>query len=68
MKQTGHLSKHEVLNKEYVYELLIKKFGEVDFKQAALDVRPFINEQESLNLWSSEFFIAITKEKLKIVD
>jgi len=49
-----------------LHELLIAKFGEVDFKQAASDVRPFIREPEMLTIWSSDFFKSITKDKLKI--
>ncbi|MFW5769880.1 MAG: nucleotidyl transferase AbiEii/AbiGii toxin family protein [Spirochaetota bacterium] len=66
MKQTGHLRVHEVLKKDNLYELLFSKFSSVNFKQAVSDVRPFVREQDSLNVWSSEFFTAITKEKLMI--
>jgi len=66
MKQTGHLSGKEVLTKDYLHELLLSKFEEVDFKQAASDVLPFIREPEMLNVWSSDFFKSITEDKLTV--
>ena len=42
--------------------LLINKFKEIDYMEAKEDVIPFIKNTESLNIWSSEFFISITKE------
>ena len=42
--------------------LLINKFKEIDYIEAKEDVIPFIKNTESLNIWSSEFFISITKE------
>lgn len=44
--------------------LLIKKFKEIDYTEAKEDIIPFIKNVDVLNLWSSEFFIAIT-ENLK---
>jgi hypothetical protein len=38
----------------------------VDFEQEKKDVRPFIKNLESLTLWSKEFFIAITEDRLII--
>lgn len=45
-------------------DMLIKKFNEIDYKEAKEDVIPFIKNIESLDLWSKDFFISITK-KLK---
>ena len=42
-------------------ELLIKKFNEIDYKEAKEDIMPFIKDVNSLNLWSKEFFINITE-------
>ncbi len=51
-------------NIEVLKDLLIKKFLEIDYENAKKDVLPFIKDVESLNLWSEEFFVSITK-KLK---
>ena len=42
-------------------ELLIKKFNEIDYKEAKEDIMPFIKDVNSLNLWNKEFFINITE-------
>ena len=44
--------------------LLVKKFKEIDYSEAKEDVRPFIKNVDSLEMWNSKFFISIT-EKLK---
>lgn len=43
-------------------ELLMDKFESIDYEEAKNDVIPFIKNVDSLNLWSKEFFISITKK------
>ena len=38
------------------------KFESIDYEEAKNDVIPFIKNVDSLNLWSKEFFISITKK------
>ena len=45
-------------------KLLIYKFNKIDYKEAKEDVKPFIKDIDSLNIWSKEFFSGIT-ENLK---
>ena len=40
--------------------LLCSRFDTMDFEQAKEDVRPFIKDTGSLNLWSADFFKQIT--------
>lgn len=42
--------------------MLNNKFNKIDYTDAKEDVIPFIQDVDSLNLWSSEFFIKTTKE------
>lgn len=42
-------------------ELLIKKFNEIDYKDAKEDVLPFIKDVDNLELWNKDFFISITE-------
>lgn len=44
--------------------LLCARFDDIDYSQAKEDVRPFIKDTTSLDLWSADFFKQIT-EKLK---
>ena len=64
MKQTGHLSTNETLNKEKTLELLINKFKVINYKQAREDILPFIKNTDKIKIWSETFFNSITKEKL----
>ena len=41
-------------------ELLINKFNEIDYNDAKEDVKPFIRNVDSIEIWSKEFFISIT--------
>ena len=42
-------------------KLLCTRFEEIDYSQAKEDVRPFIKDVSSLNLWSADFFKQITE-------
>lgn len=52
------------LNINVVKDLLVRKFGEINYADAKNDVLPFIRDVESLDLWNKEFFVSITS-KLK---
>ena len=41
--------------------LLCDRFAAIDYTQAREDVRPFIRDASSLNLWSKDFFCQITE-------
>ena len=43
-------------------ELLIKKFKEIDYKEAKEDIMPFVKNVDSLDVWNKDFFISITKK------
>ena len=52
------------LSLEEVKRMLCERFDNIDFEKAKDDVRDFIKDKASLNVWSSGFFKAIT-ESLK---
>lgn len=52
------------LNINVVKDLLVRKFGGINYADAKNDVLPFIRDVESLDLWNKEFFVSITS-KLK---
>ena len=54
------LKQDSEFNIENLKQLLYKKFKEIDYTNAKEDVITFIEDKESLNLWSEEFFIEIT--------
>jgi len=55
------LKRSEDFNIDILKEMLNKKFSEINYTDAKEDVIAFIEDKESLNLWSSEFFIEISK-------
>lgn len=65
MRQSGHWQHGEALDRPQLQELLEHRFGQVDFAQAADDVRPFIRDPRSLDLWNKDFFSSVTQDWLK---
>lgn len=68
---TGHLKARlvqsdvwkteEAFTIEDARKLLCARFDEIDYSQAKEDVRPFIKDTASLDLWSADFFKQITE-------
>ena len=58
--ESNVIDSNEILDISKVKELLINKFNEIDYNDAKEDVKPFIKNVDSLNIWSKEFFISIT--------
>ena len=51
----------EAFTIEDARKLLCARFDEIDYAQAKEDVRPFIKDTASLDLWSADFFKQITE-------
>ena len=66
MRQSGHWDSEAPLDVVQVRQLLENRFAKVDFTQAANDVKPFVHDPRSLDLWSRDFFVSVTKDKLKV--
>ncbi len=43
-----------------IKEMLNRRFETIDYRQAKEDVRPFIKNQNELELWSADFFMGVT--------
>jgi len=59
--QSKYIDTNFDLNELTLKELLYRKFEKVDFKVAKKDVLPFIEDSRSLEIWSKDFFVDITK-------
>lgn len=59
--ESNYINANDKFSIDDLKNLLINKFKEIDYIEAKEDVIPFIKNTESLNIWSSEFFISITK-------
>jgi predicted nucleotidyltransferase component of viral defense system len=65
LKQTKTIDENIKLSKDFLINILEKRFDEIDYDIAKSDVRPFINDQATLDLWSNIFFKSIT-EQIKV--
>lgn len=67
LEQTGHLQRKK-LEPKLLIEMLDERFGTIDFTKAKEDVKAFVSNQESLELWSADFFRQITRQYLRCSD
>ena len=58
--QSGAWDPEKDLSIEDTRDLLFSRFDSIDFENAKNDVRPFIRDTDSLNIWSADFFKQIT--------
>ena len=64
MKQTNHIKSGIHLSSEYLRDLLRERFLSINYEQAKQDIMPFIKDPLTVEIWSADFFTAITEEKL----
>lgn len=50
------IKKEEKFNRDVLKDLLNKRFDQIDYKNAKEDIETFIEDKNSLDLWSKEFF------------
>lgn len=60
LRQTGMLPVQETLDIDRLKTMLNKRFSEINYQSAKEDVLPFITRPEKTDLWSEEFFQAMT--------
>ena len=65
LEQSEKWQAEEELTLPKLSDLLCERFCSVDFENARNDVLPFIKDPGKLDLWSSDFFCAVTKASLK---
>ena len=58
---SGFIDKDFNLTCEALISMLNERFAAIDYEQAKQDVIPFIKDKTKLNIWSTEFFMEITK-------
>jgi predicted nucleotidyltransferase component of viral defense system len=66
LKQSGHWPAGTVLDQPALLRLLAERFSTVDWAQAKADILPYIKDTRAVDLWGTEFFTAISGERLKI--
>ena len=58
--ESKYIEENDSFNLDVLKKLLKEKFKEINYDNAKEDFKPFIKNQSSLDLWSSDFFISIT--------
>jgi predicted nucleotidyltransferase component of viral defense system len=62
LKQTKTIEEDVNLTRELLIEILVKRFDHIDYEMAKSDIRPFIKDQNNLDIWSGDFFKSITRD------
>lgn len=62
--QSGHWLAGKPLEQPALLRLLDERFSTVDWAQAKADILPYIKNPRALELWSGDFFAAVTREHL----
>lgn len=66
MRQSGHLLTEEPLSRGEILKLLEERFDMVDFAQAKEDAVPYLKDTRALDLWSADFFMSVSKDRLAV--
>jgi predicted nucleotidyltransferase component of viral defense system len=61
LKQTNTIEENTTLTRELLIKILNDRFDNIDYENAKLDAKPFINDSNSLDLWSNAFFKGVTE-------
>lgn len=61
LADSGYISPEDSCSLDDVKGMLEKRFQSIDFRQAKEDVLPFIRDPGVLDLWSENFFNAVTE-------
>ncbi|MDD2371304.1 MAG: nucleotidyl transferase AbiEii/AbiGii toxin family protein [Firmicutes bacterium] len=61
LEQSGYISGKDQITIEDVKMMLSKRFETIDYSQAKQDVKPFIRNFDTLNVWNKDFFCEITE-------
>lgn len=62
LKQTKTIEENENLTIELLIEILDRRFENIDYEIAKVDIRPFIKDQNNIDIWSKDFFKSITRD------
>jgi len=67
MRQSGHWG-DVPLRENNLRDLLEERFSTVDYALAQEDALPFIRDSRAVDLWSAEFFITVTRDRLTVTN
>ena len=64
LKQSGDMEPDHILTHNILEQRLLNRFKTIDFREAILDVSPFVSSPQELSMWNSDFFSTLTKRYL----
>jgi hypothetical protein len=64
--QSGHLEKNTKLTPSLFKDLLSNKIKRLDVQKAVFDVKRFVSNRTTLDIWSNQYFLDLA-EKIQIV-
>lgn len=64
MRQTNHWDGDSPLTVAALLRLLDERLSSIDLQQAKNDALPFIKDTRSLDLWSRDFFLSVSRDHL----
>jgi len=67
LRQSGNWTALEALSLNELLRILYDRFSATDFSQAKADATPFLKDTRVLDLWSVEFFMSISRERLTVI-
>ena len=62
MRQSGHYTGSSPLTRDYLIDLLYENIDNLNIDAACKEVAPFINNTNSLDIWSKDFFKAAAQQ------
>ena len=62
MRQSGHYTGSSSLNRDYLIDLIFANIDNLNIDAARKEVTPFINNTNSLDIWSKDFFKAAAQQ------
>lgn len=65
---SGYMADNTELTLPVLVSFLEQRFREIDYTQAKDDVRPFLKDTDSLDMWDADFFVSATRQYLQICD
>lgn len=66
MRQTGHWDFAESISEEKLKELLMSKINKLDVNAALVDIRPYLRREDSVTLWSRDFFTQMAENIMTV--
>lgn len=62
MRQAGNLGQEELLDRPKLLTLLHERIETIDWTDAKADMHAFISAPSKLDIWSKEYFHALTEQ------